>query len=228
MSKASHTINSLRLNLDEAMAGRTWLLLPEGFRDHESAKVYPLPTHRDELHKLAIIHIRPHKKDSGSIYLRRALVRFRERMQRMTSAALDVGERTDAIRQAHGDYKTMIGDLRKEARMAVDEVRAEARQAIASLDDLFSLGRKGIEGMMRAHLDGEKWKDEEINARAFRECFRMVTQAVKGLGLPSDQKDAAQTAIIEQYAASLEATRETVALAPGAPEMLPAEPETEH
>ena len=51
----------------------------------------------------------------------------------------------------------------------------------------------------------------------------MVTQAVKGLGLPSDQRKPATDAIMEELAASLKATREAVALS-----VVPDEPETEH
>ena len=89
----------------------------------------------------------------------------------------------------------------------------------------------------KAHLDGGVWphhedckpgecskkcKGEAVNGSAFRQCFRMVTQAVKGLGMPSDQKKPAEQAIVEEVAAALKATRETVALAPGSDE------ETEH
>ena len=78
--------------------------------------------------------------------------------------------------------------------------------------DLFSLGREGLELQMRAYLDNKEVNGEIIKARAFRECFRIVTAAVKGLGLPSDQKRPATDAIYEEVAAALEATQETVAL----------------
>ena len=88
-------------------------------------------------------------------------------------------------------------------------------ESIASLTDLFSLARKGIDGQMRAHLDGKEWMGEKINARAFRECFRMVTQTVKGLGLPSEERTRAKSAIMDEVAEALKDTQETVALAPG-------------
>ena len=54
----------------------------------------------------------------------------------------------------------------------------KAVNAIANLNDLFALGRRGIDGQMQAHLAGETWMGEEINARAFRELFRMVITGV--------------------------------------------------
>ena len=66
---------------------------------------------------------------------------------------------------------------------------------------------------MRAYNDGEEIHGEKIDASGFRECFRIVTQAVKGLGLPSDQKKPAQQAILEQAAAAIKSTQETVSLA---------------
>ena len=217
-----HTIKSLRLDLEAAKQGKTWELLPAGFRDQHSGSTYPLPSRRLELQKLASIYIPPNKKDCGCVYIRRAIKKWKERQGRATSALHDMGRRANAIQRSQYNYTQVISKFREEARKAVDDVRLEAEQAIASLNDLFSLGREGIDKQMRAHLAGEKWQGEKINARAFRECFRIVTQAVKGLGLPSDQKETAAEAIMEEVAASLRATREAIAFAPGT------EPETEH
>ena len=43
----------------------------------------------------------------------------------------------------------------------------------------------------------------------------MVTQTVKGLGLPSDERAKAKGAIMEEVGAALKDTREVVDLAPG-------------
>ena len=66
---------------------------------------------------------------------------------------------------------------------------------------------------MRAYLNGDEYQDERINKRDFQQCFRMVTQAVKGLGLPSDQRVTANEAIIEEVAAAIRDTQEIVGLA---------------
>lgn len=226
-----YTIKSLRLNLEAAYEGKTWLLLPEGFREQECGTSYPLPSRRSELQKLAGIAI-PHyswKRDCGCLYVRRAIARFKQQQEKVCSATLDVGQRRDQVAKAHYGYTQRMRTLRQEAKKAVDEVREEAAKAVASLSDLFSLGRRGLDGQMRAHLEGEDWphakdctpkkcsKDcraEPINARAFRECFRMVCTAVKGLGLPSDQKKSANDAVMEEIAASLKSTQEVLALAP--------------
>ena len=80
------TIASLRLDLEEAQKGRTWLLLPQGFRDQQFGKTYPLPSRRLELQKLVAIYIPKNKKDSGCLYLRRALDKWKKQQARATSA----------------------------------------------------------------------------------------------------------------------------------------------
>jgi hypothetical protein len=165
------------------------------------------------LQRLSSIAIPPGKKDSGSIYLKRAINEWKKRLARKQSAILDSGRRTVAIARDQTEFRARIKGLREEAIAAVEGVRQEAERAVANLNDLFVLGRKGIEAQMRAHLDGTDWQGEQITSSAFRECFRMVAQAVKGLGLPSEQRGKAAEAVIEEVAASLRDTQEAVALA---------------
>ena len=224
------TIADLRLNLDAARDGHTWLLLPEGFRDQESGTTYPLPSSVAELQLLAAIYIPGRKKDSGCLYLHRAFRRWRERSGRKESAAHDITRRVEEIQRAHTQYKAKLNDLQKEAKDALSNVQAQAEQAIASLDHLFALGRKGISGQMEAHIAGQSWQGETINARAFRQCFQMVAGAVKGLGLPTGERSAAGRAIVDELAASLAATKDALEQAGEAPTLAPApdKKETEH
>jgi len=220
-----YTIKSLRLDLPAAIAGKTWELLPKGFRDCSNGVSYPLPGRRGELQKIAIIPIPEHitKRDCGCLYIRRAMAEWRKKQAKAQNSLLNVGRRESQIRRSHDNYTAQIKVCKQEARDAVKEVQAEAAKAVASLTDLFSLRREGINKQMKAYLAGEEYQGETINARAFRECFRIVTQAVKGLGLPSDQRPIAAGAVMEEAAAALKATRETVALASHAND-----PETEH
>jgi hypothetical protein len=224
------TIADLRLNLEAAREGRTWLLLPEGFRDQESGTTYPLPTSAEDLQQLAAIYIPGSKKDCGCLYLHRAFRKWKERAGRRVSAVNDVRRRVHQIQEAHSDFRGTLNQLQKEAKEAVSTVQAQAEQAIASLDTLFSLGRKGIGGQMEAHISGQSWQGEMINARAFRQCFQMVTQAVKGLGLPTGERTAAGKAIVDELAASLAATKDALSQAGDAPTLAPApdKKETEH
>lgn len=217
------SIAFLRLNIKEATAGRTWLLLPEGFRDMDSGMAYPLPTRTLDLQRLASIPIPPRKKDAGVLYLRRVIKEWRRRMANKQSAILDLTHREEQIKVAGQRCRDDLKALQAQAKNAVDDVRREAEKAIASLSDLFSLGREGIDGQMQAHIKGEEWKGEKITAHAFRDCFRLVSQAVKGLGLPSEQREKARDAILEEAAAALRDTQETIAMAPGGDD-----PETEH
>jgi hypothetical protein len=185
-------------------------LLPEGFRDQESGNTYPLPSLRTDIQKLVVIPIPPGQKNSGVLYVKRAIAAFKEKQARRQSAILDVNRRQEQIVHAQENYTQLMKELRAEARAAVETVRAEAAQAAASLKDLFALGRKGLDGQMKAHLAGTEWQGEKIDARAFRECFRMVSQTVKALGIPSDQKESAEKAIMEEAARAIESTRATL------------------
>jgi hypothetical protein len=215
-----YTIKSLRLDIEAAEAGKTWLLLPEGYRDARSGLYYPLPSRRLELQKLAAIYLPPHaeRRNSGCFYIRRCIREWTKRQQKSLSAVLDVAQRQHKVQQSHATYEFNLNNLKKDAKKAIEEVRQEAALQIASLNDLFALGRKGIEGQMRAHLAEDekerKWRGEEISAKDFRDCFRMVTQAVKGLGMPSEQRAKAEDAIFEECAEALRSTQAILSMSP--------------
>ncbi len=210
-----YTIKSLRLDTKSADAGKTWLLLPEGYRAQECGATYPLPARRRELHKLIGIYFPPNekKRDAGCIYLRRAHKKYKTLRQRSVSAVKDAEQRQWQVTKATEHFKEKMKALRSDAKMAIEEVREEAAKQIANLGDLFALGRQGLDGQMKAHLNNEEWQGEKIDAGAFRSCFRMVTQAVKGLGLPSDQRKPASDAVMQELADAIRSTQETLALA---------------
>lgn len=214
-----HTIANLRLNLKEAEAGRTWLILPEGFRAQEFGQTYPLPSSRLELQVLAAIPIPPgyDKKDSGTLYLRRAFRAWKEsRRRKNVKTLMDLARREYQVRRSCDNFEQMTRKLRAQAREELETVKVEAAKAVASLSDLFSLAKQGLDAQMRAHLGGTEWNGEKIGSRAFRECARIVLAGVKGLGLPSEDRNRAKDAIIEEAASAIRATQEAVDLAPGA------------
>lgn len=185
-------------------------MLPEGHRDQASGQIYPLPSRLQDLQILSTIFVKSAKIDSGCLYIRRAIAHLREQGKRKQSALLDIGTRVEKVQHAHEKYLQSVKHVKLEIQETLAGVKREAEQAIANLTDLFALGRKGIEGQMKAHLDGTEWHGEPIDAKAFRECFRMVTQAVKGLGLPSDQRDAAERVIVDELADALAATQDAL------------------
>ena len=204
------TCESLRLNLKDAMEGKTWLLLPDGFRNQEGGKTYPLPTSRPELQKLIVIPIPANKSgDSGIYYLHRAVEAFKRRSAERLSP-IDMSRKINEVDNLKHALREQARRFKLSANEAVEEVRAEAGKAIASLNDLFALGREGLGGIMKAHLAGEQWKGEAVSTDQFMGCFRMVSQAVKGLGLPSEQRDKARDAVMEEVAKSLESTRSAI------------------
>lgn len=200
-----HTIKSLNLNIEQARLGRVWLLLPREHRDIELATQYPLPYPIEELLALSVIPFRVGKHDSGSVYLRRCKAEAKARLKSQSGSSR-------SIEAAEAEVTAMTARFNKTVVKLTKQVQQEAKEAIASLDELFALGRKGLEGQMKAHLSGQPWQGEEIDSDAFRQCFRMVSQSVKGLGLPSTEEPKAREAVMEQYAASIRATQEAEAM----------------
>ena len=149
------------------------------------------------------------------IYLNRAIVAVKGRRMRRQSAVLDMGRRQRTIIEMQSTLKSRMKAAQVEAALAVEDVRQRAVEAIAGLDELFALGRRGLDGQMRAHLDNQQWQGEFITAQAFRQCFRMVSMAVKGLGLPSEQRQVATKAVMDQVAESIKATQDAITSGPG-------------
>ena len=210
-----YTIANLRLNVEEARKGRTWLLLPEGFRDRDSGEIYKLPSAKPALQELATIPIPSKKMDSGCIYLRRAVKEAQRRWMNKepTSVAIERQEKRiqEKANTVHRQTKVLLQDVRK----AVNNVKEEAERCGDSLKDLFSVVREIALGQLKAHLAGEKWHGEKISSAAARQWFSIVSSAVKGLGMPSDQKTAAHEAIIEEAAQAIRDTQDAVSRAPG-------------
>lgn len=224
VTKGMKTNKSLRLDVKAAQDGRTWMLLPDGFREKENGKKYPLPTHKEDLGILGSIAIPHGKKDSGAIYLRRAREQWRVMQLRKSSAMLDARRSQDKLDEMTQNVKKSMVDLRNEARQAVDSVHEEVKRAVASLTTLYELAKKGLEGQMNAHLKGAQWQGEEISAKDFRECTRIVTQTVKGMGLPSEDRDKARDAKVKEIAEALRDTNKTVDLSAADHAVDPEEP----
>lgn len=214
--KSERTIVSLNLGYEDAMKGKVWALLPPGFRYTDAAEAYPVPNKFSDLMKLSAIPIAPNLRSPGVIYLKRCRKACTEFAKRRQSALLDLSNRRANAKTAYDNYRHDMLELREKMKAEKNRVRQTAEECIASLNDLFKLGRRGLDGMMRAHLEGSAWQGETINAAAFRQCFGMITAAVKGLGAATgDQKTSAREAALEEVAASLEDTQAALAMAPG-------------
>ncbi len=208
-----YSIESLRLDVDSAMAGKTWLLLPSAFR--ASGKSYPLPSKRIELQLLSTIPIPAYKKDDGVLYIKRAIGRWKLRQTQSVRNEVHIQSGIFRAEQSADKLILRTKELRQQAKQAVDEVREEAQKASASLGDLFSLIRKGLNGMIKAHIAGEEWHGSMVTKREFLTASAVVIGAVKGLGIPSGQGKVAKDVIQEQVAAAIREMQETLALAPG-------------
>lgn len=214
--KSERTIVSLRLGYEDAMNGKVWALLPPGFRYTAAAEAYPVPNKFSDLMKLTAIPIAARLHSPGAVYLKRCRQACKDMSARRQSATLDLSNRRANAKTAYDNYRHDMLELRSKMQAERNKVVLAAEECIASLNDLFKLGRKGLDGMMRAHLENGEWQGEAINASAFRDCFKMVSAAVKGLGAATgDDKGSAREAVLEEVAASLEDTQAALSLAPG-------------
>ncbi len=214
LAKGKWSLKNLNLDLNAAKEGKTWLLLPEGYRDSEYGLTYPLPSNRRDLQILSSIVIPEHKGDSGCKYLRRAVEEWKRQQRKQLSALLDVDHRNHQIHQAQYQYTAKLKKLTAEARKAANEVREEAKRQVASLSTLFDLTKKGLEGMIQAYLDNKEWHGEKVRNSEFLAAGRIVTQTSKAFGLPPKASDNMTQALMDEYAASVKGTKEVVALAP--------------
>lgn len=214
--KSERTIVSLNLGYEDAMNGKVWALLPPGFRYTVAAENYPVPNKFSDLMKLSAIPIAPNLRSPGVIYLKRCRKACTEFSKRRQSALLDLSNRRANAKTAYDNYRHDMLELREKMKQEKNKVRQVAEECIASLNDLFKLGRKGLDGMMRAHLEQKTWQGEPVTGAAFRDCFKMVSAAVKGLGAATeDQKESAREAVLEEVAKSMEDTQAALSMAPG-------------
>lgn len=226
--EGGHTCESLRLDLQVAMSGETWKILPLGFRGQDAAKTYPLPTKRGELQKIVAVPLPKGRRDNGCIYITRAIDALRKSLSRRQAAVYDVSKLSDQVQAKSAAMTQAIQKARATIQVEVNRVRDEAQESVSGLRSLFAMGREGMERMMRAHLNNEPVNADEngeggemIDAKAFRECFRMVYQAVHGLGIPTGQEKSAKGAILQEAAEAIRDTQDALSLAPGSPEDKP-------
>ena len=122
------------------------------------------------------------------------------------------GSQLSGAEAAEKKYLAKLNGMEQALMAAQINFKSKADRAIAGLNDLFDLGKQGIHEQMKAHLAGKRWQGEKIDGAAFRSCFRMVTQAVKGLGLPTGDQTKARESIMSELAASLASTQKALSL----------------
>lgn len=233
MMPAKHTIKSLALSPEEARNGKTWKLLPPGFRAQEHGSTWPMPARTRELGLIAKIQVPEHKTDSGCVYIRRCRRELErrhmlaaDRARELRLKAMTPEERLQVDEEYARTLDKAVHDATRRINQEVDGIREVCEKAAASLDELFELGRRGVEGQMRAHLEGDDWQEEKISAAAFRDCFKMVTGAVTKMGVPTGQEKKARDAIFHEISAAEDDLKESLALQKA--ETTVPEAETEH
>lgn len=213
-----HTIKSLRLDINEAKQGRAWNILPDGFRGKGVGHSYPLPSSTVELERISYMPLIAGKRDSGTVYIRRIKTEYKRRIARKASLANDVSCRTEKVKRVQENFIAKSAFLCGQMHEARDSVRIEAEkikaEMAASVSDLYETAKGELGKQLEAAKEGNTYHGEKITAKAVRECYRLILQTVKGLGLPSVDEDGARETIDKELADAIRGIQENIVVIP--------------
>lgn len=212
------TIKSLRLDIQSAREGKTWLLLPEGYRQAPAGKDYPLPSFMSDIQTLAQIPIPKLKRDQGVVYLRRINKEFTKRLAHRQSALLGIARKETQVNRQAKKFQQKVRHFGIEMKKTLNGLKEEAEKAKVTLNEVLDLAKVTVKGQLEAHLAKQKWQGEEITAAAARDLAKIAINAVKGLGVPSEARDQATEAMFEEFAEALKDSQEVISMAPGGDE----------
>lgn len=211
------TCEALGLDVERAKVEGAQVLLPEAARNRKAVREFPLPYSKHELARLMEVPVPTDATSPEGMLIRRIQKRWYDRVtsKEPGKARLSTARSERSIEVAKAHAKTHIDETLAEIATSAKMVHAVAEKVTGSLTDLYDLCRQSLEGQLRAHLTDGEWHGERIDAQAARECFRLVTQAVKGFGLPREaDKRAAGKISMEETAAAIRETQEALSLAP--------------
>ena len=207
------TIATLNLNVVAAEEGKLYLLLPEGFR--QAGKVYPLPKVVGELARVGALSLprfgAKGKSLGASAYIKRCREEYGRKVMRRRGAPEEAVVR--GVKDRVGDVNKSITEAEAQIAQAVSEFQLKAVEATASLTDLYSLAKSGLEKVMSGYLKGVGEDEEPITTAEFTNAAgKVLSQVAKlGAGLDPEGKVEAEDAVFEEF----EKTRERVARSSG-------------
>ena len=209
-SRPPYTIESLRLNVEEAEGGRTWLLLPPDVRmDKHRAPVYPILTMVGELTRVADIKLPMNSRNAGADYIRRCRRAKLKRAVNTRLADIEVGKAEVAEFSQQTAHAAAQAQRAMEAE--VERVRLQAAKTLVSMADLNGLAKGAATDILLAFREGKTLNGEPVSVDQAIAAFGRVFSQVGKLGagaLDGAGREQAEEEIMREFA---EATRSRLA-----------------
>ena len=119
----------------------------------------------------------------------------------------------EGVAQRVDEAKETITKAEAQVAQALSEFQLKAAEATASLTDLYSLAKSGLEKVMKGYVSGEAVNEQAITTSEFTNAAgKVLSQVAKlGAGLDPEGKVEAEDAVFEEF----ERTRERVARSSG-------------
>lgn len=194
--KEYRTAQSLGLNIEAAVAGKHWKILPK--RHYYNWDSYPLPSDKNDLFRIAVLDGRPRSHSPGRQYIHRCAEAYREWIKHRSAMRLG------AANQVANDEVKTIREKRKEADKELDNFKEELQQKVqvaqASLAELYDLAGQGFRKIMTAFRDGETINGEAVTPNEFTNAAKTCFAQVARLGTPAteDAKDEAKEIVFQE------------------------------
>jgi hypothetical protein len=177
-------------------------LLPDGYR--KQGNIYPLPETVEELARLAALSLprgrmSPHSLTGSVCYLKRCRAEY-ERRVKCKRARPDL-EVVEGVKERVAEATKVITRAEAEVAAALSEFQLKAAEATASLTDLYSLAKSGLEKVMKGYVTGQEVNDQAITTSEFTNAAGKVLQQVAklGAGLAPEDKEAAEAEVFAEF-----------------------------
>lgn len=197
----SYTIQSLRLDMAAARAGKTYLLLPFDVRgDYKMAEAYPIPSGISELAMVAELPIKRNSRHGGARYIRKARKAMLRRAPHLKAAAFDMSlaECEEKAVNVHKAAAAAQADI----DAAVAGVRAEALRSVASMGDINEKLKQAADRIVTAFLADQPINGEPVSVKEMSDVIGKGWTHVARLGsgaIDSDGKAEAEGTVLAEF-----------------------------
>ena len=179
-NRVEHTIKTLRLDLDAAMNGKPWLLLPEDVRKSDKGgRLYPLPCSYSEVKRVADVPLATNKRHESALYIYRARRSVKSRVESTKIGHLDA--HLAATEEKAAQFTKSMKNAKYEVGQELARVRDAARETITTLQDLNTEFKAGLIEIAKAYRTGQKLHDKEITTTQFIDAAGKVLTHTRGM-----------------------------------------------
>ena len=214
--RVHHTIESLRLDMEQAENGRPWFILPPDVRGIDRCgDTYPLPKELADLKRVAEVKIPGNKqRDMGCRYIYRARRAVKNRLTSISLAGA-VGKLQEAD-EIVKDFRHKALKARSEMQEALKGVREAARETLVTMQDLGAEFKAGMMEIAKAYRSGGQLNGKEVTTSQFIDAAGKVFTHTRGMAqgvLDDATKGESEAEVMSELA---RASRERLKKAQGA------------